>query len=235
MKMTRPLATVAALALTLPLAACSSDKSEDASPTSSATATTATAMASADAMASSSSAAPAASADGQEVTASTAGVTFLAPSNWMVLSDPSNLDENTLSAAAKAVGQDPAIYKANLKQVDLLVSSTEVKEIGSTPFTDSILVARQTLPGSQVPADEMSAAQFAKVTGASSMTKYEKVSTTNGEATVVHYGVTMKDGTAYGAVVFAPASDGDYAVITINATEASTVNELVTQVTSSVK
>lgn len=130
----------------------------------------------------------AAPTDGQEVTASTAGITFLAPSDWPVLSDPSSLGEDALSAAAE-----------------------------------------------QVPADETSATAFAKATGANNMTKYEKIGTANGEATVVHYDMTVKDGTGYGAVVFAPTSDGSYAAITASATEASTVDELVARVTGSVK
>ncbi|WP_366180566.1 hypothetical protein ABXS69_10350 [Actinomyces timonensis] len=232
MKTPRPLAAVAVLALALPLAACSSDKSKDADSTSSATATTATAMASTDAMADSNSAA---SADGQKVTASTAGISFLVPSDWTVISDPSNLDEDVVEAAAKAVGQDPATYKASMKHVDLLVSSQEAKAIGSLPYADNIIVARQTFPKSQVPTDERSASEFAKATGASSMTKYEKISTTNGEATVVHYEVTVKDGTGYGAVVFAPTSEGSHAAITVTATEASMADKLAAQVTSSVK
>lgn len=217
MKMTRSLVAVAALALALPLAACSSDKSEDPGSASSAAATAA------------------APTDGQEVTASTAGITFLAPSDWTVLSDPSSLGEDALSAAAEAVGQDPATYKNSMKQVDLLVSNPEARAISGVAFADNILVARQSVPESQVPADETSATAFAKATGANNMTKYEKIGTANGEATVVHYDMTVKDGTGYGAVVFAPTSDGSYAAITASATEASTVDELVARVTGSVK
>jgi len=240
MKTTRSLAAVAVLALALPLAACSSDSSKDSGSAETTTATTAETTTATTAEAST--AAPSSGAsmaatvtDGQEAKAPTAGITFLAPSDWTVISDPANLDEAALSAAAEAMGQDPTTFKNTMKQVDLIVSSKEAKSIGSLPYADNIVVARQAYPESQVPTDEASATTFAKATGANNMTKYEKIGTANGDATVIRYDMTIQDGTGYGAVIFAPASGGNYAGITVSATDPSTVDELVARVTGSVK
>lgn len=232
MKTTRSLAAVAVLALALPLAACSSDSSKDSGSAETTTATTAEASTAAP---SSGASMAATVTDGQEAKAPTAGITFLAPSDWTVISDPANLDEAALSAAAEAMGQDPTTFKNTMKQVDLIVSSKEAKSIGSLPYADNIVVARQAYPESQVPTDEASATTFAKATGANNMTKYEKIGTANGDATVIRYDMTIQDGTGYGAVIFAPASGGNYAGITVSATDPSTVDELVARVTGSVK
>lgn len=208
----RPAIAIATAAtLTLGAAACSKDQAANTPASSSAAANS-----------TGSNAAP---ADGEKITASKSGVTFLAPKGWKLvdITKVANTPESQLPEEfkkfAETQGKTPAELLQAMGRADVMVMSDQ-----AGAFSDNINVIPAT-GATSLPSEDELKSQF-ETTGAT-VTKVEKVKVDGGgEAIVSNYTLPVGSQTVQGRSVVYLHSADHAAVLTISMADSAKADEV---------
>ena len=154
------------------------------------------------------------------VSAPTAGVTFAAPADWLVVSASEvQADESKLEDLAAQLNMSADSLRTIMSPVDIYV----LDQSGTQDFSNNINVLSQTYSSATVTEDAITAG--IKSIGATPE-QFSTESTTNGEARILTYTWDMDGHTLKGAAMYIPVADGKYASVTITTLDAALTGQI---------
>ena len=154
------------------------------------------------------------------VSAPTAGVTFAAPADWLVVSASEvQADESKLEDLAAQLNMSADSLRTIMSPVDIYV----LDQSGTQDFSNNINVLSQTYSSATVTEDTITAG--IKSIGATPG-QFSTESTTNGEARILTYTWDMDGHTLKGAAMYIPVADGKYASVTVTTLDAALTGQI---------
>ena len=154
------------------------------------------------------------------VSAPTAGVTFAAPADWLVVSASEvQADESKLEDLAAQLNMSADSLRTIMSPVDIYV----LDQSGTQDFSNNINVLSQTYSSATVTEDTITAG--IKSIGATPE-QFSTESTTNGEARILTYTWDMDGHTLKGAAMYIPVADGKYASVTVTTLDAALTGQI---------
>ena len=154
------------------------------------------------------------------VSAPTAGVTFAAPADWLVVSASEvQADESKLEDLAAQLNMSADSLRTIMSPVDIYV----LDQSGTQDFSNNINVLSQTYSSATVTEDAITAG--IKSIGATPE-QFSTESTTNGEARILTYTWDMDGHTLKGAAMYIPVADGKYASVTVTTLDAALTEQI---------
>ena len=154
------------------------------------------------------------------VSAPTAGVTFAAPADWLVVSASEvQADESKLEDLAAQLNMSADSLRTMMSPVDIYV----LDQSGTQDFSNNINVLSQTYSSATVTEDAITAG--IKSIGATPE-QFSTESTTNGEARILTYTWDMDGHTLKGAAMYIPVADGKYASVTVTTLDAALTEQI---------
>ena len=154
------------------------------------------------------------------VSAPTAGVTFAAPADWLVVSASEvQADESKLEDLAAQLNMSADSLRTIMSPVDIYV----LDQSGTQDFSNNINVLSQTYSSATVTEDAITAG--IKSIGATPE-QFSTESTTNGEARILTYTWDMDGHTLKGAAMYIPVADGKYASVTVTTLDAALTGQI---------
>ena len=154
------------------------------------------------------------------VSAPTAGVTFAAPADWLVVSASEvQADESKLEDLAAQLNMSADSLRTIMSPVDIYV----LDQSGTQDFSNNINVLSQTYSSATVTEDAITA--DIKSIGATPE-QFSTESTTNGEARILTYTWDMDGHTLKGAAMYIPVADGKYASVTVTTLDAALTEQI---------
>ena len=154
------------------------------------------------------------------VSAPTAGVTFAAPADWLVISASEvQADESKLEDLAAQLNMSADSLRTIMSPVDIYV----LDQSGTQDFSNNINVLSQTYSSATVTEDAITAG--IKSIGATPE-QFSTESTTNGEARILTYTWDMDGHTLKGAAMYIPVADGKYASVTVTTLDAALTEQI---------
>ena len=154
------------------------------------------------------------------VSAPTAGVTFAAPADWLVVSASEvQADESKLEDLAAQLNMSADSLRTIMSPVDIYV----LDQSGTQDFSNNINVLSQTYSSATVTEDAITAG--IKSIGATPG-QFSTESTTNGEARILTYTWDMDGHTLKGAAMYIPVADGKYASVTVTTLDAALTEQI---------
>ena len=154
------------------------------------------------------------------VSAPTAGVTFAAPADWLVVSASEvQADESKLEDLAAQLNMSADSLRTIMSPVDIYV----LDQSGTQDFSNNINVLSQTYSSATVTEDAITAG--IKSIGATPE-QFSTESTTNGEARILTYTWDMDGHTLKGAAMYIPVADGQYASVTVTTLDAALTEQI---------
>ena len=154
------------------------------------------------------------------VSAPTAGVTFAAPADWLVVSASEvQADESKLEDLAAQLNMSADSLRTIMAPVDIYV----LDQSGTQDFSNNINVLSQTYSSATVTEDAITAG--IKSIGATPE-QFSTESTTNGEARILTYTWDMDGHTLKGAAMYIPVADGKYASVTVTTLDAALTEQI---------
>ena len=154
------------------------------------------------------------------VSAPTAGVTFAAPADWLVVSASEvQADESKLEDLAAQLNMSADSLRTIMSPVDIYV----LDQSGTQDFSNNINVLSQTYSSATVTEDAITAG--IKSLGATPE-QFSTESTTNGDAYVLTYTWDMGGHTLKGAAMYVPVADGKYASVTVTTLDAALTEQI---------
>ena len=154
------------------------------------------------------------------VNAPTAGVTFAAPADWLVVSASEvQADESKLEDLAAQLNMSADSLRTIMSPVDIYV----LDQSGTQDFSNNINVLSQTYSSATVTEDAITAG--IKSIGATPG-QFSTESTTNGEARILTYTWDMDGHTLKGAAMYIPVADGKYASVTVTTLDAALTEQI---------
>ena len=158
------------------------------------------------------------------VSAPTAGVTFAAPADWLVVSASEvQADESKLEDLAAQLNMSADSLRTIMSPVDIYV----LDQSGTQDFSNNINVLSQTYSSATVTEDAITAG--IKSLGATPE-QFSTESTTNGDAYVLTYTWDMGGQTLEGAAMYIPNADGKYVSITITTLDTALTGQIVSKI-----
>ena len=154
------------------------------------------------------------------VSAPTAGITFAAPADWLVVSASEvQADESKLEDLAAQLNMSADSLRTIMSPVDIYV----LDQSGTQDFSNNINVLSQTYSSATVTEDAITAG--IKSIGATPE-QFSTESTTNGEARILTYTWDMDGHTLKGAAMYIPVADGKYASVTVTTLDAALTEQI---------
>ena len=154
------------------------------------------------------------------VSAPTAGVTFAAPADWLVVSASEvQADESKLEDLAAQLNMSADSLRTIMSPVDIYV----LDQSGTQDFSNNINVLSQTYSSATVTEDAITAG--IKSIGATPE-QFSTESTTKGEARILTYTWDMDGHTLKGAAMYIPVADGKYASVTVTTLDAALTEQI---------
>ena len=154
------------------------------------------------------------------VSAPTAGITFAAPADWLVVSASEvQADESKLEDLAAQLNMSADSLRTIMAPVDIYV----LDQSGTQDFSNNINVLSQTYSSTTVTEDAITAG--IKSLGATPE-QFSTESTTNGDAYVLTYTWDMGGHTLKGAAMYVPVADGKYASVTVTTLDAALTEQI---------
>ena len=154
------------------------------------------------------------------VSAPTAGVTFAAPADWLVVSASEvQADESKLEDLAAQLNMSADSLRTMMSPVDIYV----LDQSGTQDFSNNINVLSQTYSSATVTEDAMTTG--IKSIGATPG-QFSTESTANGDARVLTYTWDLGGQTLQGAAMYVPNTEGKYASVTVTTLDAALTGQI---------
>ena len=154
------------------------------------------------------------------VSAPTAGVTFAAPADWLVVSASEvQADESKLEDLAAQLNMSADSLRTIMSPVDIYV----LDQSGTQDFSNNINVLSQTYSSATVTEDAMTTG--IKSIGATPG-QFSTESTANGDARVLTYTWDLGGQTLQGAAMYVPNTEGKYASVTVTTLDAALTGQI---------
>lgn len=155
------------------------------------------------------------------VSAPTAGVTFAAPADWLVVSASEvQADESKLEDLAAQLNMSADSLRTIMSPVDIYV----LDQSGTQDFSNNINVLSQTYPANTTVTEDALAAGVKSI--GATPGQFSTESTTNGEARILTYTWDMDGHTLKGAAMYIPVADGKYASVTVTTLDAALTEQI---------
>ena len=159
------------------------------------------------------------------VSAPTAGVTFAAPADWLVVSASEvQADESKLEDLAAQLNMSADSLRTIMSPVDIYV----LDQSGTQDFSNNINVLSQTYPANTTVTEDALAAGVKSI--GATPGQFSTESTTNGDAYVLTYTWDMGGQTLEGAAMYIPNADGKYVSITITTLDTALTGQIVSKI-----